>query len=149
MKLNIKIFSTNELKINSDLESEDLKNIFYTLITKGRLNIKVNRKDRLIFMRKLLSYLSKLAKNNRVFQVEIVSNKLSVHLTFFKKLMPFSKKNMKSELLQGIKFYEFNETPEIEIGEAFYDCNYPEERPGCRIVELSEDIYKYILKEVH
>lgn len=144
MKLNIKIFSTNELKVTPDLELHDLKNLFSILINKGELNIKINRKDRLIFMKKLLNYLSKLARNNRVFQVEISNNKSVIKLTFFKKLIPFSKKYGKSELLKNIKHYEFNEQPNIEIGEAFYDCNFPEARTGCRIVELSEDIYKYV-----
>ncbi len=144
MKINVKIFPTTQLQINSTLAAQDLNNIFSILVNKGELDIKINRKDRLIFMRKLLSYLSKLARDNKVFQVEIASNNSVTKLTFFKKLMPFS---LKSELLRGIKFYEFNETPKIEIGEAFYDCNYPPKRPGCRIVELSEDIYKYV--EVH
>ena len=39
MKLNIKIFSTNELKVTPDLELHDLKNLFSMLINKGELNV--------------------------------------------------------------------------------------------------------------
>lgn len=147
MKLKLE-FITNPGKRFSRAEvSSPLDIVLGNLIFEKNLEFDINKKDRVMFIKSLLSYFNRVAEGNKnqVFSIKISKGEVSHVFKYRNKILPFTKKSLLSKLfLSKISFHDFINHKEVMVPEEpFYDCNYPEEKPGFKIVECSEDIYKY------
>lgn len=128
-ELFIKIFKQNKVSLKLKLNSFNSNILFITLISKlHKISLDLNLTFKIILKNK--NYKEKI-----LFNGGYVDRKLN-KLFFFKdmkKLNELSKQKFKDLHLSG---------------EVFYDCNFPIEVEGFKIMELSDDIYKYEKEDI-